>query len=380
LLRDICNGSDDGGLSYHAFKAMVAIKLLNLYSSQDVSNVHYFKKELKTKYEATKAICGKFPFGTAILEHVLVHNPTNGAATNTLAKFYGMTADLQAPWERLYDDLALAMLFLNNSRNEEAKKELRRSYANGNASAYQITLEKMARLLSSQYPMTKGQNKKPPYKNNDGNKTKGKGSDTDSNKDDSGNLLAGAHTTDGAKNTSSTKSASKSTPSSTVGAHISDSEEYDHPATSRSVQELLASHPINDPIWGDQDYTDDYSVDTEDSAQALAGFHAYEEEDRIDDEEIPTIDDDDTFYEEEIDAETARLIALDQQRLDELFVPDMEAYFAIEKCSDTVQPEDKSELLQNMDNLDVVVLVTSTIDCDLESNVPQELDFQVGQH
>ena len=26
LLRDICNGSDDGGLSYHPFKAMVAIK------------------------------------------------------------------------------------------------------------------------------------------------------------------------------------------------------------------------------------------------------------------------------------------------------------------------------------------------------------------
>ena len=54
------------------------------------------------------------------------------------------------------------------------------------------TLEKMARLLSSQYPMTKGQNKKPLYKNNDGGKTKGKGSDTDSNKDNSGNLL-GSH-------------------------------------------------------------------------------------------------------------------------------------------------------------------------------------------
>ena len=73
----------------------------------------------------------------------------------------------------------------------------------------------------------------------------------------------------------------------------------------------MANHPINDPFWGGQDYTDDYSVNTEDSAQALAGFHAYKEEDRIYDEEIPTIDDDDTFYEEEIDAEIARLIALD---------------------------------------------------------------------
>ena len=35
--------------------------------------------------------------------------------------------------------------------------------------------------------MTKGQNKKPSSKNNDGGKTKGKGPDTDSNKDNSGN-------------------------------------------------------------------------------------------------------------------------------------------------------------------------------------------------
>ena len=109
---------------------------------------------------------------------------------------------------------------------------MRCSYANGNTSAYQTTLEKMARLLSSQYRMTKGQNKKPPSKNNDGGKTKGKGLDTDSNKDNSGNPLVGAHTTDDAKNSSSTKSTSKSKPSNTVGAHISDSEECDHPVAS----------------------------------------------------------------------------------------------------------------------------------------------------
>ena len=76
---------------------------------------------------------------------------------------------------------------------------------------------------------------------------------------------------------------------------------------------MLGSYPIDDLLWGGQDYIDDYSVDTEDSAQALAGFHAYDEEDHVDGDEIPTIIDDDTFYEEEIDAETAQLIALDQQ-------------------------------------------------------------------
>lgn len=255
-LRDICNGSDDGGLSYHPFKAMVAIKSLNLFSSQDVSNIHYFKKELKTKFEATKAICSKFPFGTGILVFAIQNFPS-GKLTNEWVDFCKMKDNEQTKWERTYDNLVMAMLLLNNLRNEEAKKELSCSYANGNTNAYQTTLEKIARLLCSQYPMTKGKNKKPPYKNNDGRKFKGKGSDTDSNKDDSGNPLAGAHTTDGAKNVSSTKFTSKSTPSNTAGAHISDSDECDHPAPSQSVQDLLGSYPVDDPFWGGQDYTDD---------------------------------------------------------------------------------------------------------------------------
>ena len=66
LLCNIANGSDDGGLSYQPFKIVSALKLLNLFSSQDMTNVHYFKKELKVKvkYKVMKAICGKFPFGT----------------------------------------------------------------------------------------------------------------------------------------------------------------------------------------------------------------------------------------------------------------------------------------------------------------------------
>ena len=119
---------------------MVAIKLLNLFSSQDLSNVHYFKKELKVKYEAIKAICGKFPFGTGILIFA-IQNFTGGDPTHGWDDFCIMGADDQLKWERTYDNLVLAMLFLNNSRNEEGKKELRRSYANGNTSAYQTTLE-----------------------------------------------------------------------------------------------------------------------------------------------------------------------------------------------------------------------------------------------
>ena len=84
----------------------------------------------------------------------------------------------------------------------------------------------MAHLLFSQYPMTKSQNKKPLSKNNDGGNAKGKGPDTDSPKHNSGNPLAGAHTTNRANNASSAKAKPK--PSNTVGAHISDSDKYDH--------------------------------------------------------------------------------------------------------------------------------------------------------
>ena len=60
-LRDICNGSDDGELSYQPFKAMVAVKSLNLFLSQDVSNVHYFKKELKQSTKQRKPFAVNFP-------------------------------------------------------------------------------------------------------------------------------------------------------------------------------------------------------------------------------------------------------------------------------------------------------------------------------
>ena len=125
------------------------------------------------------------------------------------------------------------MLFLNNSKNDDAKKELRRSFANGNTGAYQVTLEKMARLLSSQYSVTRGQPKS--NTQHDSNRSRRKGGDADANRDEesSGTPLAGAHTVD---DDNTKKTTSKSPPVNTAGAHISDSEECDPPTSSRSVQ------------------------------------------------------------------------------------------------------------------------------------------------
>ena len=86
-------------------------------------------------------------------------------------------------------------------------------------------------------------------------------------------------------------------------------EECDPPTSPRSVQQLLASHPVGDPFWGGHDHTDDYSVDTADSAQDLVGFHACNKQECEEDKEILAIEE---------QREEARLIALDQQRLDAL--------------------------------------------------------------
>ena len=346
----------------------------------------------------------------------------------------------------------------------------------------------MARLLSSQYPMTRGQLKK--NTPNDGGKSRRKGGGNDANRDEenSGTPLAGAHTVD---DDNTKKATSTSTSANTAGAHISDLEESDPPTSSRSVKQLLASHAADDPFWGGQDRTDDYSVDTEDSAQNLVGvhacdfvppndaerilahaihlcpqvcryvwfnlrqlsavtrqegatlaplspeenrrrvctrncrqmwqqmadaaaqqgipfppmrngipdfravaergahfaqnlvgFHACDQQDCEEDKEILAMEE---------EREEARLIALDQQRLDALLGSDTtdddsedldeeSARLIAVEWINTTGPDDKSDLLQDMDNLDLAVLITSNIDCDLKGNIPHEPDFRLGQH
>ena len=121
--------------------------------------------------------------------------------------------------------------------------------------------------------MTRGQLKKNTPNDGARSRRKGGGADVNRDKENSGTPLAGAHTVD---DDNKKKTTSTSTSANTAGAHISDSEECDPPTSSRSVQQLLASHAADDPFWGGHDRTDDYSVDTEDSAQHLVGVHAYD--------------------------------------------------------------------------------------------------------
>ena len=74
-MRTICFGSDDSGLSYRPYKQVVAIKSLSTYTNNDPQDPHGYKEQVKIKYEATKAIVGKFPNGIAALIELLSKTP-----------------------------------------------------------------------------------------------------------------------------------------------------------------------------------------------------------------------------------------------------------------------------------------------------------------
>ena len=71
-----------------------------------------------------------------------------------------MTPTQQLIWKDRADGLGKAIIFLLNSKNDPAKKDLRLIYAQGNHSAYLEleNTEKMARLIASQYAYKKNNN------------------------------------------------------------------------------------------------------------------------------------------------------------------------------------------------------------------------------
>ena len=68
----------------------------------------------------------------------------------------------RAQWDAIYDDIAIATLLLNNSKNEPAKTSLRHAFANSNKEAYKSRADGMSRLLHIHYRVI---NTKNPYTN-----------------------------------------------------------------------------------------------------------------------------------------------------------------------------------------------------------------------
>ena len=72
-MHAICFGGGDGGLSFPPYKQVVAVKALNIYTKNDTNDSNGFKEQVKIKYEATKAIVGRFPNRTATLMPLLIN-------------------------------------------------------------------------------------------------------------------------------------------------------------------------------------------------------------------------------------------------------------------------------------------------------------------
>ena len=173
----------------------------------------------------------------------------------------------QEIWERKGDACTKAMLILMNSKNDAAKRDLRLSYSQGNKKAYPDTEEAMARYLSTQYSNKPANNQRDKKGKNSkkGDDTKTEPSDT------STSGTAGAHVGE----TATPKDTTVPSEGGSIGAHVSETSQRPfRPA--RSVEELLAAHPVDDAIWSNSNPSD-VSIDTANSAEILAGSHFTED-------------------------------------------------------------------------------------------------------
>ena len=119
-IRAICFGGNDGGLTFPPYKQVVAIRSLNTYTNNEVQDHNGFKEQVKIKYEATKAIVGRFPNGTATLMHLL----SNAEPALDWDGYCALPAETRLVWKTRADALTQGMIYIMNSKNEIAKKDL----------------------------------------------------------------------------------------------------------------------------------------------------------------------------------------------------------------------------------------------------------------
>ena len=105
-------------------KQAVVVKLMINYSNNKPYDPHGFKEEVKIKYDAVKAIAGKFPNGIVAMIKVLK------AVVSALdwAGYCVLTPAKQFIWEDRGNELNKAILYLMNSKNKNAKKALCLAY------------------------------------------------------------------------------------------------------------------------------------------------------------------------------------------------------------------------------------------------------------
>ena len=129
---------------------------MNNYSNNKLHDPRCFKEEVRIKFNAVKAIAGKFLDGTAAIMALLVA----AAPVIDWAGYCALTPAKQLMWEERGDGLNKTMLYLMNLKNKHAKKDLHLAYSQANLTAYPSPIKGMARYLLTQYPNNKPTNQR----------------------------------------------------------------------------------------------------------------------------------------------------------------------------------------------------------------------------
>ena len=120
---------------------------MNNYSNNKTHDPYGFKEVVKIKYDVVKAVAGRFPNRTAVMIELLAAVPP----PIDCAGYCWLIPPKQLVWEERGDDQYKTIYFLMNLKNNNAKKDLRLGYSQGNLNAYLSTIELMTRYLSTQY-------------------------------------------------------------------------------------------------------------------------------------------------------------------------------------------------------------------------------------
>ena len=178
------------------------------------------------------------------------------------AGYCPLTPAKQLVWEERGNELNKAILYLINSKNEHAKKDLCLAYSQGNLTAYLTIIEGTARYLSTQYP-----NNKPANQRDDKKGDKRKGDDPKlEDKDNNRGGTVGTHVED----TTASEEFTAASGGTSISAHVLETNvQLSHP--SLTVEESLGAHPMNDDdFWGGPN-PGDMSIDTENSKEMMTG-------------------------------------------------------------------------------------------------------------
>ena len=235
-LQTVCYESNDPGLSYKPYKMDVAMKSLPNFSNSKPNDPYAFKEELKIKFGAVSAIVRKFLNGTGVLEHLLKAE----TSPQGLGDYCTMNVVDRLVWEEKADALNKAMFLLMNSKNDNAKKNLRLAYSQGNKLAYPLNVESTARYVSLMYNIKSANN----ACNKKGDKNGMKGDEPKSkDKDNCNTSTAGAQVGE----TATPQDSNTLSDGSSIGAHVSKVAKPNTRLT-QSVQDMLATNAINNPI------------------------------------------------------------------------------------------------------------------------------------